>query len=113
MPARSGVSTASCSPSAPSPCSGAFSRRRSSACSAHTVKETPMSDTEHGRITDEGVAKLRARIGQGFPGRRPWRTEATRDAIYHLALAIGDLNPLYVDEDYAQNTRWGTLLAPP
>ncbi len=69
--------------------------------------------SEHGRITDEGIAKIRARIGQGFPGRRPWRTEATRDAIYHLALAIGDLSPLYLDEEYAKKTRWGTLIAPP
>jgi len=68
----------------------------------------------HGaKITDEGIAKIRARIGEGFPGRRPWRTEATRDAIYHLALAIGDLSPLYTDEDYAKKTRWGTLIAPP
>jgi acyl dehydratase len=72
-----------------------------------------MADSEHGRITDEGVARLRARIGKGFPGRRPWRTEVTRDAIYHLALAIGDLSPLYLDEDYARRTRWGTLIAPP
>jgi acyl dehydratase len=69
--------------------------------------------SEQGRITDEGIAKIRARIGQGFPGRRPWRTEATRDAIYHLALAIGDLSPLYLDEEYAKGTRWGTLIAPP
>jgi len=69
-------------------------------------------DTE-GRITDEGVAKIRARIGKGFEGRRQWRTEATRDAIYHLALAIGDLSPLYLDEGYAQKTRWGSLIAPP
>jgi acyl dehydratase len=68
----------------------------------------------HGaKITDEGIAKIRQRIGQGFPGRRPWRTEATRDAIYHLALAIGDLSPLYIDEEYAAKTRWGTLIAPP
>ena len=66
-----------------------------------------------GKITDEGIAKLRARIGKGFPGRRPWRTEATRDTIYHLALAIGDLSPLYLDEEYARRTRWGTLIAPP
>ena len=72
-----------------------------------------MADREDSRITDEGIAKLQTRIGQGFPGRRPWRTEVTRDAIYHLALAIGDLSPLYVDEDYARKTRWGTLLAPP
>ena len=37
----------------------------------------------------------------------------TRDAIYHLALAIGDLSPLYLDEEYAKKTRWGTLIAPP
>jgi len=68
----------------------------------------------HGaRITDEGVARIRKRIGQGFPGRRPWRTEASADAIYHLAYAIGDLNPLYVDPDYAQQSRWGRLVAPP
>jgi acyl dehydratase len=69
--------------------------------------------SNQGTITDEGLAKLRARIGQGFPGRRPWRTEASRDAIYHLALAIGDLSPLYLDEAYARKTRWGTLIAPP
>ncbi len=72
-----------------------------------------MASETQGTITDEGLAKIRARIGQGFPGRRPWRTEITRDAIYHLALAIGDLSPLYLDEDYAKKTRWGTLIAPP
>ena len=66
-----------------------------------------------GRITDDGVAKIRARIGKGFEGRRQWRTEATRDSIYHLALAIGDLSPLYLDEQYARKTRWGSLIAPP
>ena len=72
-----------------------------------------MAGSEQGHITDAGIAKLRERVGKGFTGRRPWRTEVTRDAIYHLALAIGDLNPLYLDEDYAKKTRWGTLLAPP
>jgi acyl dehydratase len=72
-----------------------------------------MTETHQGRITDEGIDKLRSRIGKGFEGRRPWRTEVTRDAIYHLALAIGDLNPLYLDDEYAKKSRWGTLLAPP
>ena len=65
-----------------------------------------------GRITDEGIARLRERIGKGFTGRRPWRTEVTRDAAYHTALAIGDLSPLYHDEAYAAGTRWRKLLAP-
>ena len=72
-----------------------------------------MTETHQGKITDEGIAKLRTRVGKGFEGRRPWRTEVTRDAIYHLALAIGDLSPLYLDEEYAKRTRWKTLLAPP
>src|SRR5947208_2170374 len=67
----------------------------------------------HGaRITDEGIARIRARIGKGFEGRRPWRTEVTKDAAYHMALGIGDLSPLYHDEAYAKKTRWGGLLAP-
>jgi acyl dehydratase len=70
-------------------------------------------EVEYGRITDEGLAKIRSRIGHGFENRRPWRTEVTVDAIYHLALAIGDLSPMYLDEEYAKRTRWGTLLAPP
>ncbi len=68
---------------------------------------------EKGRITEEGIARIRERIGQGFEGRRQWNTEISRDAIYHLAIAIGDLSPLYTDEEYAKRTRWGTLLAPP
>ncbi len=72
-----------------------------------------MAGEEYGKITDAGIAKRRERIGKGFPGRRPWRTEVTRDAIYHLAYAIGDLSPLYLDEEYAKKTRWGTLIAPP
>jgi len=36
------------------------------------------------------LAKIRA-VRLGFAhGRRPGRTEVTRDAIYQLALAIGD-----------------------
>ncbi len=49
---------------------------------------------EQGRITDEGIAKLRERIGKGFEARQPWRTEINRDTIWHIAHAIGDLNEL-------------------
>jgi acyl dehydratase len=72
-----------------------------------------MAEVEYGKITDAGLARIRSRVGQGFQGRRQWRTEVTRDAIYHLALAVGDLSPMYLDEAYAGRTRWGTLLAPP
>ena len=72
----------------------------------------PQVEGHGGRITDEGIVRIRARIGKGFEGRRPWRTEVTKDAAYHMALGIGDLSPLYHDEAYAKRTKWGGLLAP-
>jgi acyl dehydratase len=71
--------------------------------------------TEHfPRITDEALDELRQRIGQRIERTlEPWVSEATRDAIRHYAHGIGDDNPLWSDEAYAQRTRWGGLLAPP
>lgn len=42
-----------------------------------------------------------------------WNHEATRDTIRHYAWGIGDDNPLFSDPDYAANTRWKTIIAPP
>ena len=64
------------------------------------------------RITPEGLAELRDRIGKEFP-LRGWNRETTRDAIWHWAEGVGDDNPLWVDEEYARKTRWGEIIAPP
>ena len=45
--------------------------------------------------------------------RPPWARTATRDAIRHFAWGIGDNNPLWLDPNYACETRWGGLIAPP
>ncbi|MFC1945885.1 MaoC family dehydratase N-terminal domain-containing protein [Chloroflexota bacterium] len=37
----------------------------------------------------------------------------TPDMISGYAAAIGDPNPLWVDQDYSKNTRWGGIIAPP
>ena len=37
----------------------------------------------------------------------------TPDQITRYALDMGDLNPLWMDPDYAQKTRWGGLIGPP
>ena len=37
----------------------------------------------------------------------------TEDMIRHYANAVGDVNPLYCNPHYAQNTRWGGVIAPP
>jgi acyl dehydratase len=40
-------------------------------------------------------------------------TEATRDNIRNFADAIGDNNPLWIDEEYAGEGRFGMITAPP
>ena len=67
----------------------------------------------HGRITDEGIRALQSRIGIPVLDREPRRwTTVTKDAIKIWALSCGDLNPLFLDRDYANSTRWGGLIAP-
>jgi acyl dehydratase len=66
------------------------------------------------RITEEGLADLRRRIGVPITDTvEPWCYEASRDGIRHYAHGIGDDNPLWCDPDYAARTKYGTLVAPP
>lgn len=65
------------------------------------------------RITDEALESLRGRIGQPVRRPRPYIEEITRDAIRHYADGIGDLNPLWVDRDYATSTRFGDVVGVP
>jgi acyl dehydratase len=60
----------------------------------------------------EKLAKARSMIGIERP-TRAWNEVATKDAIWHFATGFGDLNPLWVDEDYARQTRYGCIIAPP
>ncbi|HKE75211.1 MAG TPA: hypothetical protein VKB57_16435 [Acidimicrobiales bacterium] len=70
--------------------------------------------SERGAITDEGVARLRARIGIPEPHPRPPHyTEPTTDVFRHVAEAYGDDNPLWCDPDYGAETVWGGPIAPP
>lgn len=72
-----------------------------------------------GRITDKDVENMRRRIGFPNPTLRkgilqtPWNTALNPDAVRRYAECIGDLNPLYNNEDYAKATRWGEVVAPP
>lgn len=37
----------------------------------------------------------------------------TRDSIRHIAYATEEYNAIYLDEEYAKQTRWGGIIAPP
>ena len=66
------------------------------------------------KITDEELARVRSRIGEVITiDEVPYLTETSRDAIRRWALATGDRNPLYFDEDVARSTPYGGIVAPP
>jgi len=57
-------------------------------------------------ITDE----VRSWIGREAP---PWTIQVTKLDIRRFAVATDDLNPLYLDEEHARQSRYGGLIAPP
>lgn len=67
----------------------------------------------HGKITDEAIETLRARIDSEREISNPFNRYATHDTIRHFAEGIGDVNPLWLDEDHARKTRFGGIIAPP
>jgi len=54
-------------------------------------------------------AEARAMIGK----ERVLVYEVTKKDIRRFAQAIGDKNPLYVDEEYAKKTKYKKIIAPP
>ncbi len=89
-----------------------------------------MADPDFGKVTDERVAELRSRLGLDLDPdnyepisdelRATWRprsagfnVEVSIDTCRHFVKGYGDDNPLYCDPEYAEKTRWGTLIAAP
>ncbi len=66
------------------------------------------------RLNDEMLAEVRKLIGTKFRiAHSVNNEEATRMAILKFADGIGDINPLWTDPEYAEKTRYGTIVAPP
>ena len=72
------------------------------------------------RTFEEAMNELKAKVGtiyypsldyKEFLGRT--NEVATKDAIRHFCNGIGDPNPLWRDQNYAQNTMYGEIIAPP
>ncbi|MBI2910337.1 MAG: MaoC family dehydratase N-terminal domain-containing protein [Chloroflexi bacterium] len=69
---------------------------------------------KHAVMTQDMLAELRARLGIEFKPERPFfNTQATRDNIRKYSDGIGDVNPLYRDEEYGRKTKYGCMIAPP
>ncbi|WP_433710343.1 FAS1-like dehydratase domain-containing protein [Nocardia sp. CA-084685] len=72
------------------------------------------SAEQFGVLTDQAIERSRRRLGIPNPQRNPPHNyQVTWDGVRHFAFGYGDDNPLYCDPEYAQRTRWGSLIAPP
>lgn len=71
------------------------------------------ADMAEGLITDEALEEWRKRIGTKLRIRNIFNELASKDAIRKFADGIGDVNPLWHDEEYAEKTRYGRIVAPP
>lgn len=73
-----------------------------------------MTEQRFPKITEQGLDDLRKRIGVKIENTvEPWNHEASRDGIRHYAHGIGDDNPLWCDPEYAEKTKYGTIVALP
>ena len=61
-------------------------------------------------MADDSVEALRAKIGVEW---EPGIYEIERGMIWRFVQAIGDPNPLWQDEEYAKQSRYGDVIAPP
>ena len=66
----------------------------------------------YGQITQEGIDKIKARLGVYYHGTRHVG-EITADAIRTYAQGVGERNPLYFDEEYGQKAACGSMIATP
>ena len=64
-------------------------------------------------LTPEAIAEVRSRIGEECSPAKPWWNVATSDVIRHFAEGYGDHNPLFRNSDYARQTVFGRIVAPP
>lgn len=68
-----------------------------------------------GRITEEGLKKLRELDGVKLriSKMRIGNELVCKETIKRFVDGVGDVNPLWQDEEYAKKTRYKTIVAPP
>ena len=72
-----------------------------------------MSKNQFPKISNQELERMDRVLGLEVEARDPFNRYITFDNIRHFAHGIGDINPLYSDEEYANSTIWGRPVAPP
>jgi len=68
-------------------------------------------DTEEWQ--ERTVEETMAKYPHAWPDETPPIPEITKSTIRRFAYGIGDDNPLWIDEEYAKKTKYGSIIAPP
>ena len=64
------------------------------------------------QFTEDGINELRSKIGTELALPLIYNDTATKARIRVFVDGIGDVNPLFRDDKYAKNTRYGQVVAP-
>ena len=77
-----------------------------------TPPTTNESNSTYGQITQEGIERIRDRLGVYYHGIRHVG-EISADAIRTYAQGMGERNPLFLDEEYGRKSPQGSIIATP
>lgn len=78
-----------------------------------TIGKEKVTGMVEGRITEEALDQLRNLMGKELRIWNIFNELASREAIRNFANGVGDPNPLWRDEEYAERTRYKNIIAPP
>lgn len=79
-----------------------------------STPKTTEKATENYTFRDEDVQRAKDLVGVYHAvSQREQFARATPDVMRNFARSYGDDNPLFVDEEYGPNSRWGGQIAPP
>jgi len=75
--------------------------------------ETGVAKVAEAVLSDEALTEWKKRIGLELRVGNVYNQTVSPEAIRNFSNGIGDANPLYGDEEYAEKTRYGALMASP
>ncbi len=77
------------------------------------MSDASIAEISEGFITNETLEDWKERIGVKLRIGNIFNQYVSKEAIRNYVLGIGDVNPLWQDEEYAKKTRYKGIVAPP